>query len=125
MKKDIRQENKTSFIFNVIVLFFLSYIPLHAACSDYTDDFFINEIHTWTDQVEIYAKNPATISGWSLKACTMVGNNNPVEVCEIRPFSYIPSVDGYFKVVDFTTIDFHDDAVDFLLYDDTGALPNY
>jgi hypothetical protein len=96
-----------------------------AACSGSIGDFYINEMNTKTNWVEIYAKNPANISGWSVRACTIEkqGPNN-VEVCETVPLSYSYDVDGYFKILPFA-MGFHDKVNDFVLYDDAGAIVDY
>lgn len=112
-----------SYLKHLFILSFF-YTSILANCSINMGDFYINEIHTWDNWVEVYAKNPTPVVDWSVKACTMEGNPIPVQVCEEVPFSYTPSIDGYFIVLDFT-LNFHDTASDFLLYDDAGDIVNY
>lgn len=96
-----------------------------AACSGSTEDFYINEMNTKDNWVEIYAKNPANISGWKVKACTIENQaSTDVEVCETVSFSYSYDADGYFTILQFG-MDFHDKANDFVLYDGAGAVVDY
>lgn len=96
-----------------------------AACSGSIGDFYINEMNTKDNWVEIYAKNPANISGWSVSACTIdKQGKNDVEVCETVSFDYSYGADGYFKILQFG-MSFHDKINDFVLYDDQGAVVNY
>lgn len=91
-------------------------------CSSYKGSFFVNEVNTKENWVELYAKNPSTISGWTLTACSV--NNKGDQVCETEAVSYNFADDGFFKVFTFA-LSFHDKAADYLLKDSSGKLVDY
>lgn len=100
-----------------------------AGCSAATGSFYVNEVNTKGNWVEIYAKTPSNITNWSLKSCSVEevkvkGVSTWKDVCEIENFSYSEAADGPFKVLDFA-LAMHDKAKDYLLMDSAGAVVDY
>lgn len=91
-------------------------------CSTYDGSFYINEANTKENWVEIYAKIPSTISGWTLKACTI--DNKAKTICDSPPFSYDQATDGSFKLI-YPNLDFKEKIADFLLMDQNGKPVDY